>query len=922
MSAIWNAGNQWDFSPDPLNIGIQEKWFEKIPAQTKAVNIPHLFAFEKERTTVGFYFKKFEVSKKESNRRFFIRFDSIAHLATIWLNGTEIGSHLGAHTTFDVDASQAVKIGEINFLVVRIEAPGPQGFLEDRHFTELPMGSLYKHVPYAGMLGNIHLLMAGRAGIQNLLAFPDYEADRVTLELRFWNPKNFKAELEFTLINPAGVKNTLPKQVKLEKENATYSITFSLDQAQAWTPESPQYYEVEVLLRGSYSVTSRFGLRRVEVERCQFKLNHDVRKIKGIVFGQPLPVYGILGPKPTSIRQQLEQIKDAGFNLVRTGGLPFDNETLSICDELGLMVIQESTCWSQKSNKTSLEELKDIIKSLILHTGSHPSLIAWGIGAQNGSMALEHGNKLLRFAAECDPYRPILSNLESVEMDSNGIGKIDLGKVYDPTGQKIDPYESHRLRLAIPLPIATQTLLGHYCSSKDAKAVNDHIHGNKSFWERYNYLKDELGGKILADALHAGTPAALFSALKKPELAKHSQDPHLRNASELEKQLQDVLSSISCWSGMDEFLEQAELLVQAGLVDHMEALLSNTQFMGYFYGQWADHGADYRGLVDLLREPKTMLKHLKDINSPLKILSLPESRLPYPGTSAAININLWNETELSEYNLLVRVKGPNGRIWHQESMSGKAKRGLNNLGRYKFPIGAEPGFFTFDLALSEGKKELVKKEESFFVCPSIQLEPYLKELRWEGSFPDTLSYASNPEASTILATRISQLPETHLEQLFHECEEGKNLVLCGLTPEDLDVLRRYQILGNSVRSWRGRWASLGSFHYATQHPVFEDLPGYNSLLTEPYSDLLPLWTFSPSPEMQVISGGIHIYDRELGAEKVHQGVNLAQRDWGKGKIWFCQFNLSENLGRSPLMDAFFANLMDDIHNRKKKSKKH
>ena len=54
---------------------------------------------------------------------------------------------------------------------------------------------------------------------------------------------------------------------------------------------------------------------------------------------------------------------------------------------------------------------------------------------------------------------------------------------------------------------------------RTAPGVNDGIHGNKSYWERYNYLRDELGGKILADILAAGSPKERFNSLDKKEIS-------------------------------------------------------------------------------------------------------------------------------------------------------------------------------------------------------------------------------------------------------------------------------------------------------------------------------------------------------------------------------------------------------------------
>src|SRR5690606_17470454 len=78
--------------------------------------------------------------------------------------------------------------------------------------------------------------------------------------------------------------------------------------------------------------------------------------------------------------------------------------------------------------------------------------------------------------------------------------------------------EGHKLRLGYPLSRRGYAMLTNYCTSRDAKSVNDGIHGNKSYWERYNYLKDQSAGKVFADGLGVpvfGNPAALLESAKK-----------------------------------------------------------------------------------------------------------------------------------------------------------------------------------------------------------------------------------------------------------------------------------------------------------------------------------------------------------------------------------------------------------------------
>jgi hypothetical protein len=774
--------------------------------------------------------------------------------------------------------------------------------------NELPLGAVYKRAPFSGILGDIHFLMGGRAGIKSVVCFPDFEADRITIETKFWNPKNYKADLQYILTAPDGTTGTLPKFIKLEKENDTYSITFSLDNAVVWSPETPHLYKVTVNLLGSYSFDLHFGLRRVEVERCNIRVNHMNRRIRGVNFLQVFPFYHAVPSFEYDLQKDLSLIKESGFNLIRSGGVPLSTPVLDICDKLGLMVIQETTCFNQKSSKDGLEELKNQIESLVRSTGYHPSVIAWGIGAENGSMVLENGNKLLRFTCELDPYRPIISNFNSVYLDSNGLGKIDLGKVFNPTDAKIEPFESHKLRTTIPVSTRTQNLLTNYCSSKDAKSVNDRLHGNKSFWERYNYLKDELGGKIIINGLGADVPLNIEKILSNRNTRKLTKHEEANNLKELKRQLKNAVEEISIWKDKEAFLKDTSKICLEGTINHIESLLINPQISGYVFENWADFGNDFSGLVDWYREPKPNLESIKKLNQRCKIMSETEVRTPYMGTSAAINIYMLNENILQDYSLLIRVKGPNGRIWHQESMPGKAKSGLNSIGRFKFPVGMEKGWFTFDLTLSQGKREIDKKEVFFYVPPKINLEPLLQSSEFIGNFPDTITYASNQEATITIANDIRAINKNRIISLFDNAKNGGTLVLGTMKPEDANVINETRVLPFGVSCFRSSRSPFGSFHYLKKCATFKDVPA-NRLMGEAFADITPTWSINTMRETDILAGSINLLDKDIKQKKVLHGTDAAVLKYGKGKVVFYQLEIFNKLGKSALADLLLFNLL-------------
>ncbi len=912
MGTIVKLDGNWDFCFDPVDAGLIDQWYRKKPAQLKKVSIPHVWSQEanEEDAHIAYYFHEFIVDKKESPKRFFIRFGSVQHYAQIWLNGEEIGNHLGGHVPFEVDGSKAVKIGETNHLVVRVQTVDRQGKVLEYSSQELSLGGAYARGSFAGIIDDVTLFMVGKAGIRSVNCFPDFEADRITIETKFWNPKNFQADLTYEITNPDGDIGVVTKSVKLEKENGGFALTLQLESGKLWHINDPVLYKVNVGLALSYPVEVRFGMRSADVEKGAFKLNHHPVKIKGLNYPWFFAFLHGIPPADFELRKELMLIKESGFNLLRSGGAPLPNAVLDICDEIGLLVLQETTCFNQKSSKDGLENLKAQLQTLIDQGGHHPSIFGWVIGSENGSMVLENGNKLLRYAAELDPTRPIFSNLCSVLMDSQGGGKIDLGKVYEPIAATISPFESHKLRIGFPVSVKTYSLLANYCSSKDGKAVSDGIHGSKSFWERYNYLKDDLEGKVLVDGLGVCDPDGVIELLEGAK--KYSSNPEYKDLQKLNAELTQILKerNITAFKDAEAFWKEASVVARQGLTKQVEGLLINPQVSGYVLDSWMDYGTHFSGLVNWQRKPKAMLEAIRKTNRAVHVIAEAEDRTPYIGTSAAIKIHMVNDGHLGDYGLLLRVKGPNGRIWHQESLPGKAKAGVNLVGRFKFPVGFEKGKFTFDLNLSKNNKEMSRTEEVFLVPPETKLDVPLKQVSLLGNFPDTISSFTNPDATVTVMGDISTLADSAVRKAFDKASAGGVVILGNVSEEDARYLNSLKLLPSEIACFRSSGSAFGSFHYVLGGPEFKDLPS-QCMLDQTYADVMPYWSLEPMADMTVAAGSINLVGNN-GKNKLRWGADIASIPFGKGKVVFFQFDVLGKLGKNSLADALFANIVHAV----------
>src|SRR5919198_3396855 len=116
----------WSTRADPHNRGLRQHWERRAArAGFRSVSVPNAFnardhTARGERSRVQWYRESFLLPGAKSASGWRIRFESVNVRATVWLNGRELGSHVGADLPFELNAGGAVRNG-INVLAVRVD---------------------------------------------------------------------------------------------------------------------------------------------------------------------------------------------------------------------------------------------------------------------------------------------------------------------------------------------------------------------------------------------------------------------------------------------------------------------------------------------------------------------------------------------------------------------------------------------------------------------------------------------------------------------------------------------------------------------------------------------------------------------------------------------------------------------------------
>ena len=206
-----------------------------------------------------------------------------------------------------------------------------------------------------------------------------------------------------------------------------FKKTFLLSDPQLWWPNTlgePFLYTVRLQLskdgRILDTLTFDTGIRSVDYDYTagdRYRLRWE--QFRFTVNGRPIflkgmnwtPVDFLYDVTTADLRWALEMAKNAGYELIRVwsgGGMPEDDRFYALCDELGLMVMQDNFIANQTTDEWDRRVLASQVSMNLYRIRNHPSLILHTGGNENNPYAL--GNDacmwvISREIADIDPSR-------------------------------------------------------------------------------------------------------------------------------------------------------------------------------------------------------------------------------------------------------------------------------------------------------------------------------------------------------------------------------------------------------------------------------------------------------------------------------------------------------------------------------------
>ena len=442
-----NFDKNWRFSMGNLE-GASEKGFND--SSWRELDLPHDYSIEQEYSNrmeaesgylpggSAWYRKKFTLPAEASNKRVRIDFDGVYMNATVYVNGHKLGTHAYGYTPFSFDITKYLDFNSENVIAVKVDHKTPSS----RWYSG---SGIYRSVKLT-VTDAVHVDLWGTKvntpDLNTNTANPKVE---IRTKVKNDSEETKAVKIVNTIYDDADTElaSVTSEEVSLAAgENKEVKLETNVSSPRLWSVDDPNLYTVKTEVKVGEEVVDTyytdFGFRYFNFDtNSGFSLNGTNVKLKGVCMHHDQGALGAVANK-NAIRRQVEILKEMGCNSIRVTHNPAAKELLEVCDELGVLVIDEAfDGWHRMKNgntndyskhfNANIEGDNEIIgktsgmkwyqydlSAMINSAYNSPSVIMWSLGNEVlegtandwDSSFVEVSGNLAELAHSLDESRP------------------------------------------------------------------------------------------------------------------------------------------------------------------------------------------------------------------------------------------------------------------------------------------------------------------------------------------------------------------------------------------------------------------------------------------------------------------------------------------------------------------------------------
>ena len=211
----------------------------------------------------------------------------------------------------------------------------------------------------------------------------DYRTGTVEIEAVDFAKGDFDATLVFDGRN----------EVKTSFRN--FRATVRVPDFKLWSPASPNLHTVALGTKHQ-ALSTRFGIREIKAEKKRLWLNGEILFLKGANRHEAHPQFGAATPEALMV-QDIQLLKSINGNFFRGCHYQQSQRFLDYCDEMGVLVWEESLGWGNNAKQMGDPEYFRLqveqTRAMVRASFNHPSVIIFAFQNENASQTKE-GKKM------------------------------------------------------------------------------------------------------------------------------------------------------------------------------------------------------------------------------------------------------------------------------------------------------------------------------------------------------------------------------------------------------------------------------------------------------------------------------------------------------------------------------------------------
>ncbi len=370
-----NLNGEWDFEIDNGLSGKERRMFDAYTFNSRII-VP--FCPESSLSGIGnkdfmnavWYKRAVELPWAYDSGRTILHIGACDYLTTVWVNGQEVGSHIGGYISFSFDITAALTAGA-NTIVICAEDSLRSGNQPAGKQCGVYYSRGCHYTRTTGIWQTVWLEHTPSAYIKTYKYTPDIATSTLTIEAECADAHGLPMTAEASFDGRCVGKNEAYVSGKFVR------MVLKLDELHLWEIGAPKLYDLKLTL-GDDKVRSYFGMREVAYNDHRFYLNGK-SVFQRLILDQGFYPDGIYtAPTDEELKNDIRRSMDMGFNGARLHQKIFEPRFLYHCDTMGYIVWGEHASWGLDLTRPEAYQgfLPEWLETL-QRDYSHPAIVGW-----------------------------------------------------------------------------------------------------------------------------------------------------------------------------------------------------------------------------------------------------------------------------------------------------------------------------------------------------------------------------------------------------------------------------------------------------------------------------------------------------------------------------------------------------------------